>query len=202
MTRKAWMAALGGLLLAQGAHTSDRTTYNTWVVYWDGSNSVAAARDNLSAWEEVAVFAADFDSKYQFSISPWVHQTLHNLRQADVKTPLLLTVVNDVRAKGKAELKSPHLVHELISEPEDRTRHIQELVEATEAADGLEIDYEALSLRDREYFSVFVQELSEKLRARKKKLVVIVEPKTSDVRRDKAGAIDWEAVGQSADVVK
>src|SRR5207302_386263 len=98
--------------------------------------------------------------------------------------------------------KSPECVHAVLAFAEKRDAHIAQLLKLAEGSAGLEIDYESLHLADREAFTGFIQRLAEQLHRRGQWLSVAVEPKTSDALKDKAGAIDWQAIGRYADEVK
>lgn len=177
---------------------------HSWVVYWDQDKSQSSVARYGRFLDEISVFAADFDESYQLTLSPWAKKTIEQLKKSASggRPRVLLTAVNDVRSSAGPILKDPSCIHEIVSSPERRAAHIEQLMELSRDADGVEIDYESLWLTSRDSFSAFIKELAERLHSENKWLAVAVEPKTKDVLKDKAGAIDWSAIGQYADRVK
>jgi spore germination protein YaaH len=100
---------------------------------------------------------------------------------------------------------NPDYVHTVVSDPQTRTAHAAALVEiiVQEGYDGIDIDYESLHLKDRDDFSLFIEELSTALHTAGKLLSVTVHPKTSDQAAwDAASAQDWARLGAAADFFK
>ena len=74
---------------------------------------------------------------------------------------------------------------------------------ASQAYDGIDIDYESVPTASRANFTAFLTTLATKLHAAGKKLSVCVYGKTSDSQNwDGPGSQDWSAIGQIADSVK
>lgn len=202
--------ALGACALAAPAsqaagRAEGRCRLSGWTVSWDGEKSLAAALRHAGRMDEVSVFAADFDHAYRLQRPAWAAGAARALKRADPKSPprVLLTVVNDVRRRdGTSILKDHKCVAHWISTPGRMRDHIEDLVRLSDGFDGIEIDYESMRLENRTDFSAFISLLAGALHARGKTLSVVVEPKTSDVLKHKAGAIDWKAVGAAADGVK
>ncbi len=174
-----------------------------WVVYWNKENSLEAALEFSKKLEEISVFAADFNED-QVLVYPAAIRALQELKQSEAvpRPRLLLSVVNDVKTSAGSVLKSANHIHTILSSSKKRAAHIDQLVQLSVETDGIEIDYESLFLKDRENFSLFIRDLSEKLHQQGKWLSVIVEPKTADVLKDKEGAMDWNALGRYADSIK
>ena len=120
--------------------------------------------------------------------------------------------VRELQAQGTRVLPAiqnsgfqPEYVHIMVSDPQARAAHIAELVGIAqqEGYDGFDIDYESLYLKDRDDFSVFIEELSAALHQEGKLLSVTVHPKTSDAAAwDAARAQDWARLGAAADYFK
>jgi spore germination protein len=69
--------------------------------------------------------------------------------------------------------------------------------------DGIDIDFEAVKAEDKERFTAFISELSTRLHARNKELIVTLQPKRSDRDNwDGPGASDYDAIGRLADRVR
>lgn len=198
---KGGAALLLCLCLPAGAGEGRPGRLASWVVYWDVQRGTDMLAKHGNGLDQVSVFAAHFDGRHRLTpANPWVAEAPAGMPRTPGR--LLLTAVNDVVGDGEVRLKDPAAVHSAVSTPRDRARHVEELVALAAWADGVEIDYERIRSEDREAFSLFVHDLAEALHRRGKVLSVVVEPKTSDVRRDGAGAVDWGAVGRDADAVK
>jgi spore germination protein YaaH len=202
--RLAWVVIIAGAgwrqcAFATEAGGSSMPSLSSWVVYWDKGKSLQAFDQSGLHFEELSVFAVDFGPRFQLSPSKEVIKALRKLERVDAShRPLvLLTVVNDVQSPGNSHLKDAEIVHRSIFTSSERSAHIDRLMELSAGADGVEIDYESLWLKDREAFSLFIRDLAERLHRRRQSLSVDVEYKTAD-----QGAIDWKEVGQYADLVK
>lgn len=87
-----------------------------------------------------------------------------------------------------------------IREPDRRKSHVKHVLERVEDYDGVEIDYEALSLALRERFSVFIEELAEALHRQGKQLAVALHAKTSEPGEGPGPeGQDWARIGQVVD---
>jgi spore germination protein YaaH len=99
----------------------------------------------------------------------------------------------------------PSHIHTMVSDPANRAKHINELVEivSSEGYDGIDIDYESMNLEDKDDYSLFIEELAAALHAEKKLLSVTVHPKTSDdAAWESARGQDWARLGAAADMFK
>lgn len=100
---------------------------------------------------------------------------------------------------------NPEYVHTMVSDPAQRASHVASLITIVtqEQYDGIDIDYESLYLKDRDDFSLFIEELSTALHEQGKLLSVTVHPKTSDAAPwEAARAQDWARLGAAADLFK
>ena len=112
-------------------------------------------------------------------------------RQAGVKVvPSLLT--------SQGELN-----HRLLTDEVVRERAVQEIVRyvVTEDYAGIDLDLEAVAAVDRAAYTEFVRRVAGALHQAGRLVVVAVPPKTSDVTTGWAGAYDYAALGQSADLL-
>lgn len=92
------------------------------------------------------------------------------------------------------------IVVNIISDPQRRSRHVQNIVDEVLARnyDGIDIDYESLDTSIRESYSAFIRELGEALHAHGKLLSVAVHAKDQDYG-GLGGFQDWQVIGQYAD---
>lgn len=88
----------------------------------------------------------------------------------------------------------------LLSSPERRRRHIQNIVNETlkHNYDGFDIDYEGLDSSLRGEYTVFITDLAQALHAQGKLLTIAVHAKTSDYG-GLGGYQDWAALGKVVD---
>ncbi|MFC4077174.1 glycosyl hydrolase family 18 protein [Salinithrix halophila] len=119
-----------------------------------------------------------------------------------------------VRIAGKSGIRimpvlggdySPSMLHKLLTHEKKRkalTKNIlKQIVE--NGYDGIELQFQPLLQKDREEFSLFVEELATALHNQRKWLSVAVHPKTSEPGNYPAQkAQDWKRIGQAADSVK
>ena len=178
-----------------------------WTTYFRSKPLTEVMKD-ARGLNEVSIFAYDFtpDGTLRPGVSSQDEATMEATLAEFKKLPkaarprLLITIVNDVVIPGgKNRLKDPAIVHQVIGSRSARRKHIQSLLKIARAADGLEIDYEGVDYSDRKAFTQFVGGLASALHRRGKKLYVIAEPKTRNVREDGAGAMDYAALARYAD---
>lgn len=86
-----------------------------------------------------------------------------------------------------------------------RDPHIENIVALVEAKnyDGIEIDYEGFAATTREDFSIFIEQLAEKLHENNRLLAIAVHAKTDDAGAwEGAQAQDWERLANAVDIFK
>lgn len=123
-------------------------------------------------------------------------------------------VVNLARARGLKALALVHnhnqtsfdadAVHNMLSSASRRARAIAAIgnILRTYGYDGVNIDFENLYPWDRPYFTAFLRELAASLRPRGYLVTVAVPAKYRDDPSSRwAGAVDYRAIGQYADLV-
>ncbi len=182
-------------------------TFNGWVVYWDVDAGAQAVAHRKKLWEEISLFAYQFDSSGNLvPATPEVHGMKSLMPTDDEGRPrYLMTVVNDIATTHGSLLKDPACVHAAILTPEARATHVAQLVALSEKFDGIDIDYERVNSSDRDAFTLFIKELSGALHARKKWLSVVLQPRTETTEENDssgAGSIDWEAITPHVDRIK
>ncbi|MGH3771970.1 MAG: glycosyl hydrolase family 18 protein [Pseudonocardiaceae bacterium] len=99
---------------------------------------------------------------------------------------------------------APMVIQAILHDPTRRHAHEQQLATfaTTRGFTGLQIDYEDLTLADRDVFTQFIGELADTLHACGKTLYVTVHPKTTDAGYDQRNlAQDYPALGRSADKI-
>jgi len=175
--------------------------YSAWAIYWDTAPVHAGYVAYGGSLSTVRLFAYHFNEAGDvIPSSPWIHETHKAWKQSrsGKNQRFLLTFVNDVVAPAGNRLKNPDIVHKVIASSETRKRHIDQILEAAKAFDGVEIDYENVRAGDRDLFTAFIRELAVSLRERKQWLSVVVEPKTEAVTYDGPGSADWASLAEAA----
>lgn len=173
----------GGRPSAPGAvpRLAGNDRLSAWIADWDLTRGLAEWRAHPGLFSSVRVFAAYFDERDHPALSSaWASALGDDARSVFGSVPALLTVVNDVvgpNGKGNT-LKDPELVRRLVSSPQARAGHVDELVRLAERYHfaGLEIDYENVSAAVWPEFSVFIAELYTAASARGLALSVLLQP--------------------------
>src|SRR5262245_23013395 len=118
------------------------------------------------------------------------------------------TLKERARARGVAVLPSLFTVsgglnHRLLTDPAVSERFLNAIVDYVVDEDypGFDLDLEGVDSGDRAAYSDFVGRLAEALHARGKLLAMALAPKERDVRTGWAGAYDYAALGQQADMI-
>ena len=110
-----------------------------------------------------------------------------------------------VRAAGvmvlpSAVIASPEAGRRILQDPAIGAAAIEQLVGAVKPWDGLALDFEGLDPEDRNLLTSFIHRLGAALRAAGRAFVIALPAKTSDVRTGWAGAYDYAAIAEVADL--
>ena len=91
----------------------------------------------------------------------------------------------------------------ILTDPETTDRALAEIVAYVEAEryDGFDLDLEAVRPADRNAYTAFVARLAAALHERGKMLALAIPAKSSDTTTGWAGAYDYAALGQHADLI-
>jgi hypothetical protein len=95
-------------------------------------------------------------------------------------------------------------VQTILASPDSRTQHVQAIVAAAQDAKlaGVDIAYLDLNVNERTSFTLFIQELAQKLHNANKDLTLTLPPPVVTSERVDEGAYDWAALGQAADLIE
>ena len=146
-----------------------------WSVYWDWANGIDEAQDDK--YQDVIVFAADFDSKNQLVFpAAFAPEMFNSFPQKN----LFISFVNDKRLEsGKHIQKDTVFLNELLATPESRKQHISEVIRICKdnGFNGIEIDYENIWKEKTlvENFVSFVEELRKETQINRLDLRVVLD---------------------------
>lgn len=175
-----------------------------WIPYWDQKTAFESFSQNVSLFDFVSVFWYRVDANgnlitYKQTIED---QTIIDLaHQNKVKVLAVVANMPDYEENGDWDARR---VDRVISTPKARSKHISDLLTLIEKnnLDGIDIDYENLRASQKENFSLFIEELADKLHKKGKILGVAIHPKTSEnnpTENNGSHAQDLARIAKSAD---
>ncbi|MCG2826633.1 MAG: N-acetylmuramoyl-L-alanine amidase, partial [Thermoplasmatales archaeon] len=166
-----------------------------WIVYWD-DNSTGAFKNNVTVFDEISPFWYDANSDGSITaLSGAGNQSLVSF--AHNHSVKIMPLISNEYDKD--------IVHSIISDPVNMSRHINNITDLviTNDYDGIDIDYEGMYAYDKENFTVFVRNLSVTLHEKHKSLSVTVQAKWSDsCDWDGPGAMDYKNLSRYADKMR
>ncbi len=175
-----------------------------WIPYWDEKNAWESFTAHSSDFNFVSFFWYHLDKKG--TIVPYRRASedqalIDTAHQKGVKVMGLVANLPDSDEGGDWDSDR---VGQAIGSSTARQKHIAALLALVDkfAFDGIDIDYEALKIAQRDDFSVFIEELARALHARGKLVGVAIHPKTDEGRPDEANgsqAQDWVRLAGAAD---
>jgi spore germination protein YaaH len=154
------------------SYAADDLTISGWIPYWRDTEGIKDATKHISQIDTVYPFA--------FTIKP--DGTLHDHAKLDAKDWKAFRK----KAQGKDVEIIPTImsgdgshVHAILSNTTARKRHIDAIVSLVEKGnyDGIDIDYEAKKSETKDFFSLFLLELKQKI-GKDKVLSCTVEART------------------------
>lgn len=156
---------------AAGAATNSDLEYSGWIPYWKAADGAKDARKNLAKLDEINPFA------YSVRTDGTLSDTM-KLDKSHWKNLFKDARKKDVRIVPTVMWSDSQNIHRILSNPTLRATHIASIVEAVEENDfdGIDIDYENKLAETKDYYSVFLKELSEALED--KRLHCTIESRT------------------------
>jgi hypothetical protein len=174
-----------------------------YVPYWDQERGFATVRQHLALFDEISPVWYSLDTAGRVILSDPENTvvdrpTVRFLQDNGIK---VIPTITDLR-DGDWD---PAAVSSMLRDPARRRAHVQRIAQlvATEAYDGIDIDYEDLQATDRTTYSAFLRELADELHSEGKLLTSTVHPKVSDAGDDERNvAQDFRAIGAVVDEVR
>lgn len=191
-----------GVAFAQAP--SNDLTISAWVVFWNPDCFTRFAEQSSIVTEVMPEWIA-MDSEGM----PYRRVKENDVEKASFwktakasKTKTLAMISNFASEAGGFDAAR---VQKMLATKEARAKHIRQLVSIAkeDGFKGLDIDIESLHAKDKEAYSLYVEELAQATKKARLFLTVTVHPKTND----KGGwegpeAQDYARIGKAADVVK
>lgn len=164
------------------AQTTVSGELSAWTAYWDideGIKEISKITDKLSS---ISAFALYFNADGSLYVPEKISEKYSSISDITSKNNVNLytCIVNDVmEPDGTIVQKDSNIIRKLLSSPQERARHINDLVSYAKNNGyfGIEIDYEKLDDDVWPYFTVFCQELHNECVVKKLDVRVILEPK-------------------------
>jgi spore germination protein len=155
-------AFLGGALafvislspMAASAATTD-LEYSGWIPYWKAADGAKDAKKHLSQLDEINPFA------YSVKTDGTLSDTM-KLDKSHWKTLFKDARKKNVKIVPTVMWSDSANIHRVLGDPTLRANHIASIVDAVEENDfdGIDIDYENKLAETKDYYSIFLKELS------------------------------------------
>lgn len=196
-------AMLAGLAMAGG--TSGTLKMTGWLVYWDGSGSLAAFAKRAPLMDQVmaeAYVVTEAGDAVRRPL-PTAEQRRETLRIAKEHNVKVFAMVSNYLTEKGGFVAEP--VQAFLRTPDTRRAHAEALAKLAkeDGYHGIDLDYESLKEADRETFSAFVEEMARVARREKLLLSIAVHPKTEEPGTwDGPKAQDYARLGKAVDVFR
>lgn len=198
------VSALAHVTFAAPSISTAKPTVSTWIPYWSQQKGIPTLLDHLKSFDSISPFAYEVQTdgslkdKSEISSGAW-DNVFYSAKNDGIKIiPSLLW-------------GDKYAIHNVLSDNMMRANHIKTIVSLVNENkfDGVEIDYEGKLYTDKDIFSLFLNELSGRLKSTNKKLVCTIEARMSDypasTTSEKAlfpWANDYAVLGKTCDEVR
>jgi len=143
-----------------------------WIPDWDLKDGFETLKAQSNAFD---------------SISPFWHLPQENGSLTDVSNSINPQILAYTKAKNikiipAIPLFDYKILSSILSNPENLNRHINEILKRVDQYnyDGIDLDYESISLSDKKIYFEFLEKLASELHSRNKILVITILPKWGD----------------------
>lgn len=173
------------------------------IPYWDQENAFASVRQHPDKFETISMFWYYVNSDLDIATYEYAHEDESMISFAHEHKIKILALVTNLPDEEGSDWSSDR-IREIITSDEQKTRHIEDLVQLVEEKgfDGINVDYEELDEDLKDDYSNFIRELVSELHKRGKIVGVAIHPKSGeDIPSEDNGsrAQDWVALGRYAD---
>lgn len=184
------------------AHIHNQVSVRCAMPYWEQEKSFTSFRNNFSNCQYASVFWYYLDDQEQIQKYESADENTSIISFAHAHNIKILMTITNLPDKGDWDSKR---VERMLDDVHIRQHHILATIALIERLhfDGVLIDYESINPSEKNNFSQFIGELSQKLHRKNKILAVSLHPKTKETLPDEdIGAFqDWTALATSADQV-
>jgi spore germination protein len=178
--------------------------FTAWLPFWQQEKAIQDMEQHPSAVSSVNLFWYQLKADGQVGLMQYAEHNSQVISTAGKKGIEVMATVANTDDWSDYD-KGAQAFHQLIDTKEDRAKLSDYLVNwvVSNKFAGIDINIEVIYGSDRENFSLFMEELSEKLHRQNKKLSVSVYPKTSEPGGWEGPiAQDWKRLGQAVDEFK
>jgi len=156
--------------------------FSAWTVYWDADNGLRELSKIDDKLNSVSVFALYFNYDGSIFVPNDINQKNDSFSKIILKNNIssyISIVNNSIDESGKIVQNDSGVIRKLLSSPDKRNKHINEIIDFAVENDysGIEIDYEKLEEAVWNDFIVFCEELYQKCLEKNLELRVVLEPK-------------------------
>ncbi len=189
---------------AFASSSSTNFSIASWIPYWSQDLGIPTLQANLNKFDIITPFAyevtsnGDLVDRLKISKGSW-SSTFSDAKSKGIK------IIPSILWTNKTEM------HNIFSDQTKRQSHEDKVLNMVTSNnfDGVEIDYEGKSDADKDIFSTFITELSNKLHNQNKLLVCTVEARMYDtapasvpINKKFPWANDWTVMNNNCDQVR
>ncbi len=188
------------LAIPGGVRAADDLEVAGWIPYWRDSHGIKDAKKHLDTIDHVFPFAYTVTTKGELRDQAGLDERDWTRFIKDAKKENVSIIPTVMWSDGAS-------IHEVLSDEEKRSDHIQEIVDMVEDGDydGVDIDYESKKAETINHFSAFLKELKGELGD--KMLTCAIEARTPpeslyrEVPKVISYANDYKEIGKYCDRV-
>lgn len=175
-----------------------------WIPYWDQAAAAASLKNHADQIDFIGVFWYALLEDGTIGRYPYAKVDSELIRFAQERNIKVLAVVANLPTEDEGGDWDSQRVELAISSPERRRQHVDEIMALVRVMgfDGVNIDYEALTVGQRDDFTRFITELAAALHAESKLLGVSLHPKFEENNPSYSNgsqAQDYAALAEAAD---
>lgn len=186
-----------------GVRTLPPQTFG-WIPYWDQPAAIASFKDNPERFNYIGLFWHALRSDGSIGQYPHAKIDTELITYAQQKGIKVIINIANLPTEDEGGDWDASRVRAVIKDNETRQKHIADIVALAQRynVNGVQIDYEALSRKERANFTKFIRELSLALHAQGKSLGVSLHPKSGENNprfSNGSQAQDWKQLARYAD---
>lgn len=172
-----------------------RHTVAAWIPYWKQQEAMTIVRQHADFMTTLSPFWYEVTPTGDLIVYPNGEDSSVLQFARDRGIELIPLIANSFNSQ---------LASTVLNDPTLRRRHITNIVNKVTQMnyDGIEIDYENISVTDKDLFVLFLRELKTALAPLNKKLVVAIQAKTSASGSGSSAGHVYPGIGGAVDIVR